>query len=71
MVVGWLLLRRAAAAERLLEAAHRPPYDEALLRRQAKVAEAFALGVLPRIAADRAIVQAGNTVVMSIADEEL
>lgn len=71
VVVGWLLLRRAAAAQRLLEAAHRPPYDEALLRRQAKVAEAFALGVLPRIAADRAIVHAGNTVVMSMADEEL
>jgi alkylation response protein AidB-like acyl-CoA dehydrogenase len=75
VLVGWLLLRRAMTAERLLEHGATDPggrgHPPALLSRQAKVARAFATGVLPRVAAESDIVRAGDPAIMALSDEEL
>lgn len=71
VLVGWLLLRRALTAEDLVRRRERPSYGEALLGRQAKVARAFATGVLPRVAAETAVVRTGDPAVMCLTDEEL
>lgn len=72
VLVGWLLLRRAVTADRLLTAgAGTSAYSPALLGRQAKVARAFATGVLPKVAAEAAVVRVGDPAVMTLTDEEL
>ena len=68
LVIGWLLLRQAEVAARLLEAGERP-HDTAYLQGKVAAARFFASEVLPRLGADRRVVTSGDTSLMELPEE--
>ena len=68
LVVGWLLLRQAEVARRLLDSGERPG-DTAYLQGKVAAARFFASEVLPRLGADRRVVTAGDAALMQLPEE--
>ncbi len=68
LVVGWLLLRQAEVAARLLDAGERPG-DTAYLQGKVAAARFFAAEVLPRLGADRRVVTAADTSLMELPED--
>ena len=68
LVVGWLLLRQAEVARRLLESGERPG-DTAYLQGKVAAARFFAAEVLPRLGADRRTITATDTSLMDLPEE--
>lgn len=68
LVIGWLLLRQAEVAQRLLTAGERPG-DTAYLQGKVAAARFFAGEVLPRLGADRRIVTAADTSLMDLPED--
>ncbi|MFK5647542.1 acyl-CoA dehydrogenase [Ornithinimicrobium sp. LYQ121] len=68
LVIGWLLLRQAEVAERLLATGERPG-DTAYLQGKVAAARFFAGEVLPRLGADRRTITAPDTALMDLPEE--
>ncbi|GAA5163732.1 acyl-CoA dehydrogenase [Ornithinimicrobium tianjinense] len=65
LLIGWLLLRQAEVAQRLLDAGERPD-DTAYLQGKVAAARFFAAEVLPRLGSDRRIITAPDTSLMDL-----
>ncbi|GAB3226680.1 acyl-CoA dehydrogenase [Glycomyces halotolerans] len=65
LVVGWLLLRQAEVAQAKLDGGS----DDDFYRGKVAVAKFFSREVLPRLTADRKIVEAADLTVMDVPDE--
>ena len=65
LLIGWLLLRQAEVAQRLLDAGERP-HDTAYLQGKVAAARFFAAEVLPRLGSDRRIITAPDTSLMDL-----
>ncbi|MFK5635255.1 acyl-CoA dehydrogenase [Ornithinimicrobium sp. LYQ103] len=68
LVIGWLLLRQAEVAQRLLATGERPG-DTAYLQGKVAAARFFAGEVLPRLGADRRTITAPDTALMDLPEE--
>jgi alkylation response protein AidB-like acyl-CoA dehydrogenase len=68
LVIGWLLLRQAEVAQRLLATGERPG-DTAYLQGKVAAARFFAAEVLPRLGADRRTITATDTSLMDLPEE--
>ncbi|THV41521.1 acyl-CoA dehydrogenase [Glycomyces buryatensis] len=70
LMVGWLLLRQAEVAQAKLDsAADNPGADDDFYRGKVAGAKFFAREVLPRLTADRKIVEAAELTAMDMPDE--
>jgi hypothetical protein len=68
LVIGWLLLRQAEVAQRLLATGERPG-DTAYLQGKVAAARFFAAEVLPRLGADRRTITATDISLMELPEE--
>ncbi len=69
LVVGWLLQRQAEVALRALGAGNLASADQAFYEGKVAAARFFAREVLPRISADRKVVESTNLELMDLPDE--
>jgi Acetyl-CoA dehydrogenase C-terminal like/Acyl-CoA dehydrogenase, C-terminal domain len=69
LVVGWLLQRQAEVALRALGVGGLSPADQAFYEGKVAAARFFAHEILPRISADRRVVESTNLELMDLADE--
>ncbi|MGD8150783.1 acyl-CoA dehydrogenase [Ornithinimicrobium sp. Y1694] len=68
LLIGWLLLRQAEVAQRLLDGGHRTG-DTAYLRGKVAAATFFAIEVLPRLGADRRSIVAADVALMDLPED--
>ncbi len=68
LLIGWLLLRQAEIALQALDG-DPDPREEAFYRGKVAVANFFARNVLPRLAAERQIVESVELTIMDLAEE--
>jgi hypothetical protein len=68
LLIGWLLLRQAEVAQRLLDAGERPG-DTAYLQGKVAAARFFAGEVLPRLGADRRTITAPDVSLMDLPED--
>jgi hypothetical protein len=68
LLVGWLLLRRAEVALAALDTPVRAQ-EQAFYQGKVAVARFFASTVLPRLSADRAVVEAADNALMDLSSD--
>jgi hypothetical protein len=68
LLIGWLLLRQAEVAQRLLHSGERPG-DTAYLQGKVAAARFFATEVLPRLGADRRTITAADVALMELPED--